>query len=218
MIFFRYLIHFFIFLSILPGLTACSLLQRHESSGYADAARMPAYYQLELERQAYKESFAREELGLGKGYNLSEPERVVLNKRLQLKKSEQNLTTDREKRQYYSYKPLMKNDDQRLYYLNLPSQEARERFVYQMGIAGNANEFTPDVADLIETNDIAVGMTEKAVLESWGDPDTVEVAGNDIYGNERWKYSKYVSSESGYRREVRYVYFENGVVSGWESF
>lgn len=70
---------------------------------------------------------------------------------------------------------------------------------------------------LIETQDIAVGMPQDYVKRSWGDPMSVEVSGNPIYKNERWKYQKFVSAPEGYRKETRYVYFEGGRVVGWET-
>jgi hypothetical protein len=70
---------------------------------------------------------------------------------------------------------------------------------------------------LIEKNDVSVGMSQKAVTESWGDPDLVEVAGDPIYGNERWRYSRYISSNDGYNKQVRVIYFESGRVVGWET-
>ena len=60
-------------------------------------------------------------------------------------------------------------------------------------------------------------MTTDQVQESWGEPDLVEVAGNPVYGNKRWKYRKFVSSEDGYTQQTRIVYFEAGKVSGWET-
>ena len=203
----------------LSGLTACNSLVRHPDSGYSTyGGQRPLHMQLEQERKVYRESNAREELGYGSSMPLSEGQAAVLYRRMQLKKKEKSLTTHREKKQYYHYKPMMKTDQERLYFLSLPSIDARERFVQQRGVASMVKAFSPDMTAMIEENDITVGMHKNAVLESWGDPDRVEVAGNPVYGNERWKYSKYVSSEAGYRRETRYVYFENGVVSGWESF
>ncbi len=203
----------------LSGLTACNSLVRHPDSGYSTyGGQIPLHRQLEQERKAYRESKAREELGYGTSYPLNESQAITLERRMALKKMEKSLTTQRAKKQYYFYKPLMSSDQERVYFLSLPSVEARENFVHQRGIASIVKTFSTDTSALIEENDISVGMTQKAVLESWGDPDRTEVAGNPVYGNERWKYSKYVSSEVGYRRETRYVYFENGVVSGWESF
>ncbi|MCB0363272.1 MAG: hypothetical protein KDD35_11140, partial [Bdellovibrionales bacterium] len=95
--------------------------------------------------------------------------------------------------------------------------EARERWVRQMGISDDSSGYSEEMAKLIEANEIILGMSQAAVTESWGDPDVIEFAGDPIYRNERWKYSKYVSSEEGYRREMRLIYFEAGRVVGWET-
>ena len=58
-------------------------------------------------------------------------------------------------------------------------------------------------------------MSKRAVQESWGEPERIEVAGNPTYGNERWKYSTYVSSTEGFNEEERMIYFEGGRVVGW---
>lgn len=204
---------------VMGSLIACESLQRHPDSGYSTFGEQgPLFKQVEFERKAYEESFAKEELGLNGKYFLTPQEQAALGLRLKLKMKEQRLTTNQEKRQYYSYKSQLNSDQERLYFLSLPSIEQRERYVIQRGVASQSAEHAPVIASLIESKDITVGMTQKAVMESWGDPDAIEVAGNPVYGNERWKYSKYVSSEAGYKRELRYVYFENGIVSGWESF
>ncbi|MEK6556591.1 MAG: hypothetical protein AABZ31_15180, partial [Bdellovibrionota bacterium] len=70
---------------------------------------------------------------------------------------------------------------------------------------------------LIENNDIARGMSRNAVIQSWGNPDMEEFAGNPVYGNERWVYNKQVSTDQGYKQERRLIYFEAGRVVGWET-
>lgn len=208
----------FALILIVAGLSACSMLRRHPESGYSEYRD---FYNIqrdyEQERMAYEESLAREEIGFGPTKVLNEQEAEQLNQRLQLKAMEQNLRTQKEKKQYYQYKSRMRTDKERMYFLSLPSIQARDRWAFQMGFTAEDGGFSGETAELIENNDISLGMTQKAVLESWGDPELVEVAGNPVYGNERWKYSKFISSESGYRREIRVVYFENGVVAGWES-
>lgn len=86
------------------------------------------------------------------------------------------------------------------------------------GISSQEKAYSDAVEELIENRDIVVGMTKKAVSQSWGDPDLVEVAGNPLYGNERWQYKTYVSSSEGYKKELRVIYFEAGRVAGWEKY
>ncbi|MCB0386857.1 MAG: hypothetical protein KDD43_15795 [Bdellovibrionales bacterium] len=214
-------------ISILPalllafGLSACSLLQRHYSSGYygdeSNLAPDPAadFYHL---RKAHEQQEALEEMGIDPTRPLGENEQRTLEVRLQLKRLEEEIPTKREKQQYYRYKAFLPGDLARITFLRIPSVEGRERWIQKLGVShDDSNGYSEDVAQIIENNDIIVGMSQKAVTESWGDPDLVEVAGDPIFRNERWKYSKHVSSEDGYRKEMRIIYFEGGRVVGWES-
>jgi hypothetical protein len=210
------------FLTVLAllGLSACTLIQRDPRSGYYDdqeisSAETPAA-SLYQERRAGIESEAREELGL-QDHPLTDGERQSVENRIRLKKAEARLETRREKKQYYGLRSALRSDRERLYFLSLPTVEARERWAAARGLTGEAEDSrTEAIAKTIEAKDIALGMSQKAVTESWGDPDAVEVAGDPLYGYERWKYNRYVSGSDGYQKEMRVVYFEGGRVVGWE--
>jgi len=148
---------------------------------------------------------------------LAESERIALEYRLQLKRMEAAIPTRKERKQYYRYKAFLPNDLARITFLYIPTVEARTHWINKMGASNNSQGYSKDLVQIIENNDIAIGMSQQAVTESWGDPDMVEVAGNPVYRNERWKYTKYVSSEGGYRKEMRLIYFEGGRVAGWET-
>lgn len=199
------------------GLSACAMFDRDPRSGYyreeesSGSARMDLY---ELRKNTV-EAEAREELGL-MGRPLSTEERGGLEQRIRLKRLEGQIATRRDKKQYYQIRSLLKNDRERMYFLSLPTYEARERWAANRGLNQKDEVYSDDMAKAIEGNDIALGMTQKAVMESWGDPDAVEVAGSQIYGYERWKYNRYVSGNEGYQKEMRIVYFEGGRVVGWE--
>jgi hypothetical protein len=51
-------------------------------------------------------------------------------------------------------------------------------------------------------------MSKTQVLQSWGEPARVDIAGNPSNENERWLYSMNGAS--------KYIYFEAGEVQGWE--
>lgn len=74
-----------------------------------------------------------------------------------------------------------------------------------------------EFASVIEQKDIALGMDKDSVRESWGDPVTIDVAGNPSNQNERWHYVEYVSSQDGYLEQHRVVYFKRGEVVGWQT-
>jgi outer membrane protein assembly factor BamE (lipoprotein component of BamABCDE complex) len=52
------------------------------------------------------------------------------------------------------------------------------------------------------------GMSKAEVHKVWGEPNSVAIAGQPQFQNERWTYVK----EGGVSR----IYFESGVVQGWE--
>jgi primase-polymerase (primpol)-like protein len=198
------------------GLSACSLLNRDPRSGYAyDEETTVGSQDLYKERAAKQEMDAREELGMG-SKPLTEDERVVVENRLRLKRLESKLASKRDKKQYYNVRSGLKNDRERIAFLSLPTYEARERWAAQRGLGDSEETFSEEIAKTVESNDIALGMSQKAVMQSWGDPDAVEVAGNPLYGYERWRYNRYISGNEGYQKDMRIVYFEGGRVVGWE--
>lgn len=198
------------------GLSACAAFQRSSQSGYEESYTYSSeptdIYQ---QKAASVDRDAREELGL-LGRPLTDDERGSVDTRIRLKRQESKIQTRREKKQYYQVRSMLKNDRERLYFLSLPTYEARERWAQQRGLGNSDETYSPEIAKTIEGNDIALGMSQKAVSESWGDPDVVETAGNPLFGYERWKYNRYVSGNEGYQKESRVVYFEGGRVVGWE--
>ena len=199
------------------GLSACALFNRDARSGYFYREEESGGTQADIytQKKLTVETEAREELDL-LGRPLSDEERITLESRIRLKRSETKLATKREKKQYYQIRSQLKNDRERMYFLSLPTYEARERWAATRGLGLKDETYTEEVAKVIESNDITLGMTQKAVTESWGDPDAVEVAGSQVYGFERWRYNRYVSGNDGYQKEMRIVYFEGGRVVGWE--
>ncbi len=203
------------------GLTACVTLQRSPESGYRSDSKeisvspTKEHYQ---EQRQLEITAAKEELGVPTSRPLTESEKRNVHNRIQLNRLEASLITPVERRQYYHLKPFFKNDSYRIYFLKLPSIAARKDWAQRKNITANNTEPPQAVIDAIENSDITLGMTKEAVVQSWGDPDNVEVAGNRLYGNERWNYLKYASSEEGYKKETRVIVFEAGRVSGWERY
>ncbi|MCC7402815.1 MAG: hypothetical protein IT288_00320 [Bdellovibrionales bacterium] len=214
-------------ISIIPimvfglGLSACALLERSPESGYYAEEHNPQadpireFYQL---RKSHQHQEALEELGFDPTRPLGEGEQAALESRVRLKRMESEISSSAERKQYYRYRAFMPSDLARMTFLSLPTVEARERWIQKLGVSDDDGQgYSEEMAQIIEKNDLIVGMSQKAVSESWGDPDMVEVAGNPLYRNERWKYYKQVSSEDGYRKEMRVIYFEGGRVVGWET-
>lgn len=150
--------------------------------------------------------------------NLTPEEREQYEESTLLRRLEAVITTSEERAQYNRFKTTMESDRERIEFLTLDGYSARERYLTNKGYTEAPNRHPRDVASLIEQNDIAIGMGRKAVLESWGDPAQVEVAGRPENGNERWLYSEYVSTPEGYQEEKRVLYFQNGKLVGWEKY
>lgn len=189
----------------------CTSVGRSNQSGYylrgGDDYRTRT---VEDDRRNFERDSAQEELGAA-----SNEKSVAV--RQVLKREEKRLEGKSERDQYYKAKPYLKNDLERLQFLRLDSTASRDRYLNSKGINGDQITHPPEMQSLVDQNDIAAGMTRQAVKESWGAPDDVEVAGNPLYGNEKWKYSEQVTSSEGYMTEKRTVYFESGRVVGWET-
>ena len=149
------------------GLSACMSLQRDPRSGYSIYEESTAAGRNEIyeSRKNADENDAREELGL-LGRGLTPEERSVLEQRIRLKRLEGRLNSKRDKRQYYQIRSHLRNDRERLYFLSLPTYEARERWAGQRGLMDQDDARSEDVAKTIEANAIALGMSQKAVMES----------------------------------------------------
>lgn len=164
----------------------------------------------ELKKIAY-------ELGLDPRLQLSEGELNLVKDRLQVRALERSLNSRKEKEQYSKVLPWFLNDQEKLEFLNIPSLEGRQTWIQQHQIWSRSQGPNEELKTLVDNQDITLGMQQDLVRKSWGEPQAVEVSGNPIYKNERWKYIRYITSPEGFKKETRMVYFEGGRVVGWES-
>lgn len=163
----------------------------------------------ELQKYAY-------ELGLDPKKELTLDQKIQIDQRKKLRALEKALDSQKERQQYSKVLPWLKSDEEKLEFLGIPSIEGRQVWINKNRIWSRAKNLK-DFTEVMEGQDIAMGMPADYVKKSWGEPDNVEASGNPIYKNERWKYVKQVSTPQGYRQEKRYVYFEGGRVVGWET-
>jgi outer membrane protein assembly factor BamE (lipoprotein component of BamABCDE complex) len=203
-------------LTAFASLAGCAGIQRSSSSGYNSYDSASDAPNLGRDRREAEKADAQSELGLS-NKQLTDQDTDAVQLRAQVLRAEHDLQGKQEREQYFKNKAYMKNDRDRLAFLNLPSFEARQRWLNGKGIQAGAMQNAPEIQALVDNNDITVGMTKQAVRDSWGEPDLIEVAGNPIYGNERWHFSGQTSSTEGYQTQNRIVYFESGRVVGWES-
>lgn len=122
----------------------------------------------------------------------------------------------KERALYKEVQPYLESDSEKIYFLDLSPSERREyldsrRIDYQgsqassVGFGGRRS-----LASLqpVYSGALHLGMTKGDVVQTWGRPARVEVAGNPTNENERWAFY-----ENG---RVKFVYFEGGTVQGWQ--
>lgn len=136
---------------------------------------------------------------------------------IQIRSYEKQLSTKREKEHYSKVLPWFKSDQERLKYLQIPSFNEKQQWALDERIWNRANSPTQEMKAMIVTSDIAIGMPMDYVIKSWGEPMNRQVSGNPYLKNEKWKYSRSISTRDGYKKENRLVYFEGGRVVGWET-
>ena len=107
--------------------------------------------------------------------------------------------------QYEKNKHQFKTTSEKIYFLKL-SQFERKDYLASRGFI--KEESSPRQIFAMRDSKVASGMSKSQVMENWGEPNRVEVAGNPSYENERWLYSV--------NGATKYIYFESGVVRGWE--
>lgn len=201
------------------GLTACTTLQRSHQSGYSDFDEnyySPAndYFDHQIMSNM---SEAKKQLNIGPSARINQLDADRVSKRVYLNRLEKNISTKQQRLLYYRLKPYFSNDDKKIEFLQLPNFNAKKTWSEQNNIEQKKTEFSAEIITAIEEKNIIPGMTKKAVLESWGEPDFTEIAGNKIYNNERWNYIKHIGQVNGYKKELRTIIFDSGRVAGWET-
>jgi hypothetical protein len=183
--------------TIAGALSACGIFDRHPDSGY-NSRLSPGV----IKRSRIEDSGSRE------------TRRIETKTRL--KQLENSIQTKKELEQYSKVLPYLKDEDERIFFLSLPGFEARQKWLKDEDINSRTQTVTDTYRDLVEAQDIGIGMPQSLVRKSWGEPENIEVSGNPLFRNERWKYSRYVSTPDGYKMEKKVVFFEAGRVVGWE--
>ncbi len=156
------------------------------------------------------------ELGLDPKKDMSPDDLTKIEQRKKLRGLERSLDSQKERYNYSKVLPWLKDDEEKVEYLSIPSIEGRQVWVNKKQIWKRAKS-TKDYQEIMESMDIAIGMPTDFVRKAWGEPEAIDHSGNPVYKNERWKYNKQISTPNGYRQEKRYVYFEGGRIVGWET-
>lgn len=122
----------------------------------------------------------------------------------------ENLQTEENQELYFKHRHKFQNVSEKIYFLKLPSHERMDYLMDRGFVDRPKNQLYTkhDRALAIRSQDILLGMKKEDVLESWGKPQRVDIAGNPRNENERWLYLS--------NGTAKYIYFEAGEVQGWE--
>lgn len=198
------------------ALASCANFQRSASSGYGSEAGM--YIDQNRRETLIDRGLRQTAYEMGKDPSSLSPHDIdEIRQHQKARDLEKTLITKKEKEQYSKVLPWFKNNDEKISFLSIPSIEGRQQWINKHRIWNRAQAPQAEMKSLIESQDIAMGMPQEYVKKSWGEPASVELSGNPLYKNERWKYSRLTPSPSGFRKETRIVYFEGGRVVGWET-
>lgn len=208
------------FLSLLSllGLLACTTIQRHPSSGYTsnEVYGETSYIALQNEAKSEQLQYAAQDLGI-LNPSLSEADLRAIEDRSLLNRLENSIKSSREQELYYRYRPYLKNDREKIAMLLRSGYEGKAEWLVSNNIDDRIGQLTNDEKELVEDSDIGKGMSKDAVKSSWGEPDSVEISGSQLSGNERWTYLHTIATPEGFQIEKRIVYFQAGRVAGWET-
>jgi hypothetical protein len=203
-------------LGILMLLTAsCALIETRRQQYNSPYGDIKQYREFTTERSTLMRERAALELGLDPYSSLTPEQNVRIQKRILLQGLENKIATQAERTDYFNYKPLM-SDEECIEYLSLGTKDERQQWLQYKKVTTRDKETDEVLAEVIAKSDVSLGMTQNQVIQSWGDPELVEIAGNSLYKNERWQYTKFVPSYEGYKKQLRLLYFESGRLIGWE--
>ena len=110
---------------------------------------------------------------------------------------------------YENHKHHFKTTSEKIYFLKLSQFERKDYLASRGFLKEKAPGHKPyEQMFAMRDSNVESGMTKSQVMQNWGQPNRVEVAGNPSYENERWLYSV--------NGATKYIYFESGLVRGWE--
>ena len=110
---------------------------------------------------------------------------------------------------YEKYRQQLGSVSERIYFLKLPVYERKEYLLSRGFIKTEPRSYVHSDQQLAQRNNsVSLGMSKSEVMNSIGEPQRIEVAGNPSFENERWVYGRNGAS--------KYIYFESGRVEGWE--
>jgi hypothetical protein len=194
-----------IILSISVLITSCYSFQRSPESGYSTGSTKSS---LSGWKRASRETTHKAQP--------SESNNNSSEIKIRLKQLENSMQGRRELEQYSKSLPWFANDEEKIEFLSAGAFEERQKWLQNNKFYERQKNVTSQMQELLDAQDIAVGMPESLVKKAWGEPTHVDVSGIPQFHNQKWVYSKMISSQEGFKTEKKIVYFEGGKVVGWE--
>lgn len=121
----------------------------------------------------------------------------------------EDMMNEEEKEKYAMDKKFLQTNSDKLYYLSLDGFDRSSYISTKKADLKDDMEHGKNMVQKrsIHSKELFLGMDKNEVMEMWGKPARVEIAGNPVNQNERWSFR-----EDG---NIRQVYFEGGKVQGW---
>ena len=132
-----------------------------------------------------------------------------------LEELEASLVQKKEQKQYYKFFSFMRNDKERVEFLMLPNFFERKKWLQKKGLFPSP-PFRKKYLHMVRKGDVSFGMNQKEVQESLGSPYKIGRAGQAFYRNEIWQYMRVRGKSKKWKRRFFQIFFEKGVVVGWE--
>ena len=67
-----------------------------------------------------------------------------------------------------------------------------------------------------DTGILQIGMTEQDITGTWGLPSQITKTAAGTETSEQWEYCDSYSPQSGTCEQFKYLYFDNGKLTGWK--
>ncbi len=187
----------------LLAMCSCASLERSNQSGYSSSNRTGS----KLTKRS----------SLVQSRNFADDKPIDYSLKSRLKQLENGLISRKDLDQYSRALPLFHDESERTEFLEVVGYEDRQKWLAEKKLASRSQSIQSQYSEIVESQDVAVGMPNNLVRKAWGEPEAIDVSGNPSFKNERWRYRRYVSTPEGYKQEKKIVYFEGGRVVGWES-
>lgn len=125
--------------------------------------------------------------------------------------------------QFERDKRVLESPSEQIYYLDLSPRERAEYVALKQGAPASSNDrpyaylgnYRADdrlslrsyFESRYEEKALRLGMTKQEVVGHWGEPQSIDFAGDPRLQNERWSFYE--------KGKVHQVFFESGQVQGW---